>query len=139
VQTAPRGAIADPPAEQSASPASTSAQPTPPVGTPERIEVFASLKTVTWAFSTLERRADEARLPFWLRQLWLLRATLQAVQLDQQRLDDLPGAADKLRRVLVCRRQIRPERIKIEPRYEDGQLVGCELLVAVPPELELVA
>jgi hypothetical protein len=135
VQTAPQAAVADPLAEQSAPPASASAQPTPPVGKPERIEVFASLKTITWAFSTLQRRADEARLPFRLRQLWLLRAALQAVQLDQQLLDDLPGVADKLRRVLVCRRQVRPGRIKIEPCYEDGQLVGCELLVAVPPAL----
>jgi hypothetical protein len=134
VQTAPPGAVADPRPEQSATPASISAQEdTQPAGAPARVVVYASLKTITWAFSTLERRADEARLPFRLRQLWLLRAALQAVQLDQQHLDDLPGAAGRLRQVLVYREQFRPQRIRIEPRYEDGQLVGCELTVVVPP------
>ena len=106
---------------------------------PERIEVFASPTTITWAFSTLEQHTKEKRLSFRLRQLWLLRAALQAVQLDQQHLDDVPGTADKLRRVLVCRAQMRPERIKIEPRYEDGQLVGCELAVLVPLALQATA
>jgi hypothetical protein len=139
-QAAPPGAVPDPPAEQSASPASASAQPTPlAVGTPERVEVYASLKTIAWAFSTIELPADKRRLPFRLRQLWLLRAALQAVHLDQQRLADQAGVADTLRRVLVRRRQAPPGRIKIEPYYEDGQLVGCELSVVVPPELERVA
>ena len=139
-QAAPPGAVTDPLAEQRASPASTSAQPTPPaVGTPERIAVYASLKTIKWAFDSLEERPKEKRFSFRLRQLWLLRAALQAALLDHQRLDQHPATADKLRRVLVRRSQDRPGRIRIEPRYEDGQLIGCELLVAVQPELERAA
>jgi hypothetical protein len=139
-QAAPSAAVAHPPAEQSAPPASTSAQEgTPPAGVPAHVVVYASLKTIRWAFSTLERRSKEARLPFRLRQLWLLRAALQAVLSDHQRLDDRPGTADTLRRVLVCRTQVRPDRVKIEPRYEDWQLVGFELSVLVPAELAAVA
>ena len=139
-QAAPQGAVADPPPEQSATPASTSAQEgTQPAGAPARVVVYASLKTIRWAFSTLERRSQKARLSFRLRQLWLLRAALQAVLLDQQRLDNIPGTADQLRRVLVCRTEVRPERVRIEPRYEDWQLVGFELSVLVPAELAAVA
>jgi hypothetical protein len=139
-QAAPQGAVATPHAEQSASPASTSAQEdTQQAGAPAHVVVYASLKTIRWAYSTLERRSQEARLSFRLRQLWLLRAALQAVLLDHQRLDNIPDTASQLRRVLVCRTEVRPERVRIEPRYEDWQLLGFELAVAVPAELAAVA
>lgn len=74
-----------------------------------------------------------------MKQPWFNLCSLQAVLCDQLHLDDLLGTANKPRRVLVCRRKTSRGRIKIELRYEGGQLVECELLVAVPPKLEFVA
>jgi len=129
-QAASQGAVAQSSPELS-TPASTSAQGTQS----ERITVYASLGTIEWAFGTLEQRTKDRRFSFRLRQLWLLRAALRALLRDHQRLTDLPGTDYKVRRVLVCRAQVRPERVKIEPYYEEGQLVGFELSVTVPPEL----
>ena len=104
---------------------------------PKQFIVYASLTTLRWSFATLEQAKEHCHhLSYRLRMLWFLRAALRAVlqDQDQRQLDDIPHTERLLRRALVLRQRYAPH-ISIEPRYEDGQLVGCELRVGMPQAL----